>query len=243
VKEDFRSDDTDVSRRVAAHYACFQHGKVGSALRADATRADIATVAELGLNVAKIPNGKATYGKSLDRVRSSALGGFSKVSLDLRANLRKIFEFSNACGGMPTNTGISRTCRTVPKFAESPGHEVCTIEIAGESALNIAELSAADIANVTTYVIDIPSGSTLVTNLPRIENAAFRKVEVRFVARIANGDSTRLFWNFPVGDRLEFTGTKFRGTIVSPDGNVNVCDQKGEAGFWVRELVANDSSF
>lgn len=241
VREDLKLDRVNVGKRVAATDACVQHGELGGALPANAGRIDLIAAQTLGVNVEKIPNGKATYGKSIEKVRSSALGGFAKASADLRADLRRISDFSKACGAKTGNTKINRTCRAA-KESRSP--EVCTLEIKGESSLNLAELSPAQIANVATFVVDIPKGTSLVTNLSRNSVAVFRGVEVKLSARCAESPGkTRIFWNFPAGDRLEFTSTRFRGTVVAPDAGVSVCGQKGDAGFWVRELNGTDSSW
>ncbi len=233
---DLRTNHVDISRRVAASYVCFQHGQVGGALPSDANRIDLASAGELGVNVSKIPHGKATFGSTLTKVRSSALGGFTQASTDLHTNLRKIFEFSNACGGTPTNTTITRTCRNAAT-------QVCTVTITGRAAgLNVAELTALQVSNTTTYVIDIPAGSALVTNLPQHRIAIFRGVNIVFSPR-ASGTSRQVYWNFPSARSMEFTGTKFRGTVVAPDADITVCGQDGEAGYWAQNLNGTDSNW
>jgi len=242
AKEDLDLDHVKIARRVAAADASVDHGEIGCELSANAGRADLIASMTLGVKVAKVPRGKAIYGKSLDQVRSSALGGFAKISTDLRPNLRKIFEFANACGGARSNTTITRTCRPAGKEVRSP--ENCSIRIQGRSALNIAELSSAQIANVTSYTIEIPRGTSLVTNLPETRIGIFRDVRVDFDIRSASSPSvTRVFWNFPSAESLEFTGTRFRGTVVASDASVRVRGQTGDAGFWVRELKASDSNW
>ncbi len=236
VTGDLRLDHVNVAKRVAANYACVQHGEIGGGLAANANRVDLASAGQLGVNGMKIAHGKVTFGSTLERVRSTALGGFAKGPTDLHANLRTILDFAKGCASAPTNAGITRTCR-------HGSAEVCTIRITGENpGVNIAELSPLQIANVTTYVIDVPKGSTLVTNLPLNTVAIFRNVEVTFAARSApTPGSGNLFWNFPVADGLEFTGTKFRGIVVAPDAAVKVACQDGEGGFWVRELSGTES--
>jgi choice-of-anchor A domain-containing protein len=233
---DLRTDHVDISRRVAASYACFQHGQVGRALPNDPSRIDLASAGELGVNVSKILHGKATYGTTLTNVRSTALGGFDRASTDLHTNLRKLFEFSNACGGTPTNTTITRTCRNAAT-------QVCTIKITGQAAgVNVAELSPLQVTDTTTYVIDIPAGSTLVTNLPHHRIALFRGVSVVFSTRAASSGHS-VYWNFPSANAMEFTGTKFHGTVVAPDADITVSGQDGEAGFWAQNLSGTDSNW
>lgn len=245
VKEDLNLDRVNVSKRVAATDACVQHAVIGDALPASSNRADLAVAQVLGVNVAKIPHGKATYGKTLDKVRSSALGGFVKEPSDMASNLRKILDFSNGCDRVLPNTTVTRACRhPSASLSEARSPEICTLTIRGGSALNVATLSAPEIANVTTYVIDIPAGTTLVTNFPENRIAIFRGVHVRFAPRAAESPTvSRLFWNFPAADSVELTGTRFRGTVVAPDASVRVSGQSGEAGFWVRELKATDSNW
>ena len=233
---DLRTDHVDISRRVAASYACFQHGEVGGALPSDPNRIDLASAGELGVNVSKIPHGKATYGSTLVKVRSTALGGFALASTDLHADLRKIFEFSNACGGIHPNATITRTCRNA-------AIQICTVTITGRSAgLNVAELTALQVTDTSTFVIDIPAGSTLVTNLPQHRIAIFRGVNVVFSNRAA-GSSRQVYWNLPSAKAMEFTGTKFHGTIVAPDADIAISGQDGEAGFWAQNLNGTDSNW
>jgi len=243
VKNDLKTDHVDFSRRVVAGYVCAQHGSVGTALAGEATRVDLASAGVLGANHLKVPRGKATYGTTLDSVSSTALGGFSKAPTDLGANLRKILDFSNGCAKAPTNAKVIRTCRHAGADPRSP--EICTVRIKGEDPrLNIAELAPAQLLNTTVYVVDVPAGSALVTNLAESRIAIFRGVEVQFAPRTASAPvGGRTYWNFPAADRLEFTGTVFHGTVVSPDADVTVAGQSGEAGFWVRGLNATDSNW
>lgn len=245
VKEDVNLDRVNVGKRVAGADVCVQHGQVGVSMPLDASRADLAASSALGVNVVKIPHGKATYGKTLDKVRSSAKGGFVLAPTDLAANFRRIHGLSSSCDRASPNTQVKRECRRVPDpFSAAKSPEICTLTIWGDSAVNVADLTSAQIANVAVFVIDIPAGTSLVTNLPETRIGIFRGVMVKFGPREElNSNSPPIFWNFPAADSLEFTATRFRGTIIAPDASVKVAGQVGEAGFWARELKSTDSNW
>jgi choice-of-anchor A domain-containing protein len=238
VREDLNLKGVITRKRVAAADALVHGAIIGRKLAVDATRPDLATTQTLGVRGALICHGKATYGSSIERKRSSARGGFENSALDLSSELQTLSDFSEACRVRSTNTTVERKCK------HSGRREKCTVTIRGENPLNIAELSTAEIENVRKYVIDIPSGSSLVTNLPETQDATFKGVKVRFTRRSRTANAApRIYWNFPAGDRLNFKGTCFRGTIVAPDANVNVAGQHGESAYWVRELKAAGSSW
>lgn len=245
ITDYLKTDAVTLAKRAAAGTVCFQHGKVGNTLPNDAARVDLAAVGDLGVNKSKVLHGRATYGKTLDNVGSSAFGGFAKAPLDMRANIRKIGDFSEGCEKTPATAKIERKCKTatlaMTEIAMSP--QTCTIRIIGQkTGLNVAEITAAELSNVTKFVIDIPAGADLVTNLPQNRIAVFRGVEVTFATR-SQPSVGRIFWNFPAATAIELTGTKFRGTVVAPDAKVDVCGQDGESGVWARELEGRDSNW
>jgi choice-of-anchor A domain-containing protein len=228
-------DHVNVGNRVAATDACVQRGSIGTGLSSNASRVDLAIAQTLSAKQIKVTHGKATYGKSIDQSGSSAFGGFVKAPYSLSADLTKILDFSKACGSAKPNTTVKKTCRPIESF--SP--QICTIRITGTSReVNIAELSAAQIANVSTFLVDLPAGGALVTNLPENRIAVFRGVAVDF----ENAAAGPIFWNFPSADNLEFSGTQFQGTVIAPDGAAKVCDQQGDAAFWVHDFNGTTSN-
>ncbi len=239
-KEEANFKDGSLSRRVAGADVEISKAIVGYSLDANAARADLQAVHELGVSSVKVPNGKATYGKSFSTRKSSALGGFVKTPFSMTENLRKITQFSNACGGAPANTSLERTCVTVPK-GSNPKPQICTLHIRGEnSALNIAEVPLGMLAGTNILSVEVPASSTLVANIPRLTNAAFKRVAVIFPK---GKELPAVYWNFPDADKLEFSETLFHGTVVAPDAAVTVCAQKGEAAFWSRTVSASKSSW
>lgn len=233
TKEELRLSTVTIGKRVAASDADISKAVIGYTLPADKTRTDLATEYELKLRKTKVLNGNATYGKSLNSKKSSALGGITKAPFSLSDGFSKIIQFSNACAGTAPNTTFIRTCVSIPK-GKSPKPQICTLHIRGSNpSLNIAEVTAGSLVGIQIISVEVPPSSTLVTNISDVHSGTFNLMAVVF----PKGESwPTVYWNFPEAERLSFQKTLFHGTVIAPEAEVTVCGQAGEAGFWSRTL-------
>lgn len=116
AKNDADVCDTKLRKRVAAADASLKTSEVGLGLSADATRADLIASHDLDLNCVKAPNGKGIYGRSLDDKKSTALGGFAKVSgIDFTDDWKAVLAFSSACADARLNATVTKTCTSASR--------------------------------------------------------------------------------------------------------------------------------
>jgi choice-of-anchor A domain-containing protein len=196
---DATADGADVEGRMyVAHDAYFPSYAIGTHMTPDPTRADLVVGNDLYFGGGSVANGKVSYAGVLELGAASTLGGYhNEAIVDFTAVEAEMTSDSAALAALAPNGTVST------------GLEV--FFTGTDPTLNVFEVQALDLANMTSMTISAPASSTVLVNI-RGESVSLHDFGFALVGIVRE----HILYNLPDATSLSMSGVGIQGSLLAP---------------------------
>jgi choice-of-anchor A domain-containing protein len=197
---DATADGADVEGRMyVAHDANFPSYAIGTHLAPDPTRADLVVGHDLYFGGGSVANGKVSYEGELLLGAASTLGGYHQESIiDFAAVEQELTADSARLAALAPNGTVENTVLEVRLTGTDP-------------TLNVFELQAADLANMTSLILTAPASSSAVVNI-RGESVSLHDFGFSLTGIVRE----QILYNLPDATSLTLSGVGIQGSLLAP---------------------------
>ncbi len=199
---DATADGADVEGRMyVAHDAHFPSYAIGTRMTPDPERADLVVGNNLYFGGGSVANGKVSYAGVLELGAASTLGGYHHESIiDFAGVEREMTADTATLAALAPNGTVN---------IDTGGLEVFLTGT--DAVLNVFEIQAADLVNMTGMSISAPASSTVLVNL-RGESVSLHD----FGFLLTGVPREQILFNLPDATRLSMSGVGIQGSVLAP---------------------------
>lgn len=224
----YSASNTQLEGRLAVGgSANLSNWAAGTALPPDPARLDAIVGGDLSVANSRLPNGSATYGRTLVGTLPAPNGTVRRAPppFSIGSAMTELEVRSVALGQIvPTGTVSGPAAGTLTMSGSDPGRNVFT-------------LAATTLQSAQRIEIRVPAGSTALVNVTGSTYSTVQDVQLTSVETAAG--ASRTLWNFPNANALQIgPGVAWQGTVLAPFAGIRLPPRGSVAGQVIgRSLV------